>query len=85
MAVGIRLVHHTGGLIDTVKEGFTGFSFKGDGLDDTIEDMVVQFDACMDVFFNDKPKWKRMQKKAKAVRFSWEDSVKEYYKTLYTV
>ena len=79
------LVHHTGGLIDTVQEGVTGFAFKGAGIDDTVKNMVSKFDSCMDVFFNEKTTWKKIQQKAKAVRFSWEDSVKEYYNKLYAV
>ncbi|WP_028375470.1 glycogen synthase [Leeuwenhoekiella sp. MAR_2009_132] len=78
------LVHHTGGLIDTVKAGVNGFAFDGNTVDDKIENMVLAFDTTLDTFFNDKSKWKKMSKKAKAARFSWENAVKEYYKYLYT-
>lgn len=78
------LVHHTGGLIDTVDAGKNGFSFKGEHIEDTIANMVSSFDSCLDVYFNDRPQWNKMRRKAKAVRFSWENSVKEYYSKLYT-
>ncbi len=78
------LVHHTGGLIDTVQEGVDGFAFKGENIDETINQMVIEFNNCLEVFFKDKPRWNKMKRKAKAARFSWEDSVKEYYNKLYT-
>ena len=78
------LVHHTGGLIDTVNSDVNGFSFKGEYIDETISNMVASFDTCMSVYFEDRPKWNKMRRKAKAVRFSWENSVKEYYSKLYS-
>ena len=78
------LVHHTGGLKDTVRKGIDGFAFEGDNIDETINQMVIEFDNCLEVFFNDKPSWNKMKRKAKAARFSWEDAVKKYYSKLYT-
>ncbi len=78
------LVHHTGGLIDTVHDGKDGFAFKGTTIEETINNMVSEFDNCINVFQEDKPTWRKMRRKAKAARFSWEDSVKEYYRLLYT-
>ena len=78
------LVHHTGGLIDTVDSEVNGFSFNGNTVEEKINNMIDKFDYTLDIFFNDKSRWKAMSKKAKAVRFSWENSVKEYYTYLYS-
>lgn len=77
------LVHHTGGLIDTVKHMKTGFGFDGKTYDEKIKNMLSAFDLALDTFANDKPTWKKIQASAKKVRFTWEKSVDEYYKVLY--
>ncbi len=77
------LVHHTGGLIDTVSHMKTGFSFDGKTYDEKIKNMLSCLDLALDVFKNDKPRWKKIQKSAKKMRFTWEKSVDEYYKVLY--
>ena len=78
------LVHHTGGLIDTVRDGVDGFAFYGSHIEETVSNMVKAFDHCIEVYQNDRKRWGVMRRKAKAVRFSWEDSVKRYYDKLYT-
>lgn len=77
------LVHHTGGLIDTVKHLETGFGFTGDTYDAKIQNMLDTFDLALDIFQNDKPQWKRIQTNAKKVRFTWKKSVDAYYSRLY--
>ncbi len=77
------LVHHTGGLKDTVTHMKTGFSFDGDTYDEKIKNMLECFDVALDVYANDKPTWKKMQTAAKKMRFTWEKSVDNYYKYLY--
>ncbi len=77
------LVHHTGGLKDTVTHMKTGFSFDGDTYDEKIKNMLNCFDVALDVYANDKPTWKKMQIAAKKMRFTWEKSVDNYYKYLY--
>ncbi|GMN07551.1 glycogen/starch synthase [Croceitalea sp. MTPC5] len=77
------LVHHTGGLIDTVKHMKTGFGFGGDKYDEKIADMLATFDLALDVFVNDKPTWKKIQANAKKARFTWQKSVNAYYSKLY--
>ena len=79
------LVHHTGGLKDTVEHGVTGFSFDGDSYDSKIKDMLDVFDQALDVFANDRPKWKKIQANAKKMRFTWERSVDDYYTLLYNI
>ncbi len=79
------LVHHTGGLIDTVKHMKTGFGFDGDTYEEKIESMLIAFDLALDLFLNDKPAWKKIQTAAKKARFTWKKSVDEYYSVLYAV
>lgn len=77
------LVHHTGGLKDTVEHIKTGFVFDGKDNDEKVENMVAVFGEALDIFMNDKPTWKQIQKNAKRMRFTWEKSVDDYYKLLY--
>lgn len=77
------LVHHTGGLIDTVEHMKTGFAFDGKTYDGKIENMLKAFDVALDIFKNDKPKWKKIQAAAKRKRFTWKKSVDHYYNQLY--
>ncbi len=77
------LVHHTGGLKDTVDHLKTGFAFDGKTYDAKIKNMIKSFDAALTIWEKDKPKWKRIQNSAKKMRFTWEKSLDEYYKSLY--
>ncbi len=79
------LVHHTGGLKDTVMHKKTGFSFDGKNIDEKIKNFVEVFSEAVDIFFNDKATWKKICKNAKKERFTWEKSVDEYYKELYKI
>ena len=77
------LVHHTGGLKDTVSHMKTGFSFDGDTYDEKIKNMVDSFDTILDIYMNDKPSWKKIKANAKRKRFTWKKSVDAYYELLY--
>ncbi len=77
------LVHHTGGLKDTVSHLKTGFAFDGNTYDEKIKNMVKSFDQALDIWENDQPKWKRIKNNAKKMRFTWEKSLDAYYKDLY--
>ncbi|MCM4155806.1 glycogen/starch synthase [Gramella sp. AN32] len=77
------LVHHTGGLKDTVIHGKTGFSFSGETIDGQIENFKKCFAEAVQVFISDPEKWKKICKKAGEERFTWEKSVEEYYRQLY--
>lgn len=79
------LVHHTGGLKDTVEHMKTGFSFDGDTYDEKIKNMLSSFDQALDVFANDRAQWKKIQSNAKKMRFTWKKSVDDYYKSLYSI
>ncbi|MGY8915778.1 MAG: glycogen synthase, partial [Flavobacteriales bacterium] len=79
------LVHHTGGLKDTVEHLRTGFSFDGDTYDQKMRNMDSAFDQVLDVFLNDKPTWETIENNAKEMRFTWKKSVDEYYTQLYSI
>ena len=77
------LVHHTGGLKDTVKHMKTGFAFDGKTFDAKLKNMVKRFDEALDIWENDRPKWKKIQANAKKMRFTWDKSLDTYYEKLY--
>ena len=77
------LVHHTGGLKDTVQHVHTGFSFEGKTYDEKVYNMVEGFKEALHFFQNEKPAWKQIQENARKMRFTWKKSVDEYYKLLY--
>ncbi|MDX1542866.1 MAG: glycogen/starch synthase [Christiangramia sp.] len=79
------LVHHTGGLKDTVEHMTTGFSFDGKTIEDKEADFVKVFGETVDLFFNDQKTWKKICSNAKKERFTWEKSVDQYYKELYQI
>ena len=79
------LVHHTGGLKDTVQHMKTGFAFKGVSLEAQKKDFLEVFKVTLELFFNDKVRWGAVCEAAQNERFTWERSVKKYYKELYAL
>lgn len=77
------LVHHTGGLKDTVHHMKTGFAFGAKTYDGQIKDMIKKFDEALTIWETDKAKWKKIKAAAKKARFTWEKSLDEYYSKLY--
>ncbi|AKA34400.1 glycogen synthase [Flagellimonas lutaonensis] len=77
------LVHHTGGLKDTVEHMKTGFSFDGTTFDEKLANMLVALDQALDIWKNDPTTWKKIKTNAKRKRFTWKKSVDKYYQLLY--
>lgn len=77
------LVHAVGGLNDTVEDGVTGFSFRGDTLDEQAAGVVKRFVEAKKMKQNAPDKWKRIAKNAAGKRFLWSDSVQQYITDLY--
>lgn len=77
------LVHHTGGLKDTVEHMKTGFAFDGKTYDAKIRNMIKSFNEALTIWETDKAKWKKIKANAKKMRFTWEKSVDAYYEMLY--
>ncbi|SDS57330.1 glycogen/starch synthase [Gramella sp. MAR_2010_147] len=79
------LVHHTGGLKDTVVHAKTGFSFDGKTTHEKTEDFIKVFSEAVDLFFSNKKEWKKICMNARKQRFTWEKSVNKYYEELYGI
>ena len=77
------LVHHTGGLKDTVTHMKTGFAFDGATYEEKITNMLSTMDAALEIFENDPTTWKKIKANAKRMRFTWKKSVDTYYDQLY--
>ncbi|WP_224483757.1 glycogen synthase [Robertkochia aurantiaca] len=77
------LVNHTGGLKDTVAHMKTGFAFEGETLDKKKRSFVKVFKKALDLYFDEPEKWKAVCRAASEARFSWENSVDDYYRDLY--
>lgn len=77
------LVHHTGGLKDTVTHMKTGFCFDGETYDEKIENMLNSFNTAIDMYVNDPIIWKKIRSNAKRMKFTWEKSINQYYEKLY--
>lgn len=76
------LVHHVGGLRDTVEDNVTGFAFTGKNPTEQADNMLTTLQRALKV--KNKPeKWQAMRKKAAAKRFKWADSIGAYMKHLY--
>ena len=76
----IPVVRATGGLNDTVIQGETGFVFKGAD----VKSLGAAIRTALNVF-QDKERWRVLQRAAMAIDFSWEISARQYaeiYRTL---
>ena len=76
------LVHHVGGLRDTVVNELTGITFTGTNLIHQADNLVAALQQAL-TLHGDQPRWQRMRRAAAAVRFRWEDSIDAYLKHLY--
>ncbi len=78
------LVHHVGGLVDTVKDSETGFAFGGKNIQEQASALVERFVEVFLLAKNDANRFKAVAKNAKAERFLWSNSAKEYVDKLYS-
>jgi starch synthase len=77
------LVHHVGGLRDTVKDNSTGFAFTGETPTEQADALVKTLQRALAQFRKKSGKWQSMRKAAAAARFDWADSIDAYLKHLY--
>jgi starch synthase len=70
----IPIVRKTGGLADTVRDGYTGFVFRH--YDKNAFLWAIR--RAVDVYYNQKDYWRRMQIRAMKKDFSWKASAKKY-------
>ncbi len=67
------IVHATGGLMDTVEDGITGFIFSPM----TTDAFLASIRRALAVY-SDKKAWERIQRNAMTRDFSWEKSAEDY-------
>ena len=70
----IPIVRGTGGLADTVRDGYTGFVFRHYDKNAFLWAII----RAVDVYYNQKDFWRRMQIRAMKKDFSWKNSAKKY-------
>jgi len=70
----IPIVRSTGGLADTVKDGHTGFVFHH--YDKNA--FLWSIRRAVDIYYNQKDYWRKMQINAMKKDFSWKSSAKKY-------
>ena len=78
------LVHHVGGLRDTVKAGKNGFAFTGGNMAEQARGMELALAEALRVWEKAPARWKGIGTKAPAARFRWSDAVTDYVDLLYT-
>ena len=70
----IPVVRATGGLVDTVEDGVSGFVFH----DFSVEAFWNALTRAIDIYHNDKKQWQQIQKTGMSRDFSWENSARLY-------
>lgn len=75
----IPIVHKTGGLIDSVKDGKNGFVFE----QYSSEALQRAVEKALDMWKHNKPAYRQMVQNAFDTDFSWTKSAREYF-SLYT-
>jgi len=78
------IVHHVGGLKDTVKHGVNGFAFKGSSAQKQSDAMLQATAEACDLVRAGDMRWQDIKEAAAAARFSWDDAISSYLKKLYT-
>ena len=77
------LVHHVGGLRDTVRDSETGFTFTGNNLTEQADQLVATLQRALTVYDDDATQWQALCQTAAAQRFRWSDSITAYLEQLY--
>jgi starch synthase len=77
------VVHAVGGLKDTVKDGMTGFVFRGDTPAQQAEDFVRTVLNAVAIKSTNQQRWQEISGNAKNERFSWDIAAKAYQQGLY--
>lgn len=75
----LPVVHARGGLVDTVKDGETGFIFRGENRTAQILSFLSAVDRALSVI-SDTEVHHAMVIKAMAERFTWDETTEEYLK-----
>lgn len=77
------IVHHVGGLKDTVRLEVNGFAFTGSSVaQQTSAMLAVIAKACERVRADDE-NWQQTKARAAEARFTWDSVIEQYLKKLY--
>ena len=77
------VVHHVGGLKDTIENGVTGFGFTGDTVEAQVDAFIETSMNAIRTKLRHAAEWKRICTNAAAMRFLWSDAVDKYIERLY--
>jgi len=77
------IVHHVGGLRDTVTADVNGFAFTGDTVDGQVKNLFAAVDEALGLMESDHKRWQQMRKAAAAARFEWQGVAQDYVDRLY--
>lgn len=78
------LVHHVGGLVDTVIDSENGFAFSGANQQQKMQNMLQRFEDIL-VLRNQQPEvWQGIRQRAKNSRFLWSEVAQAYVSKLYS-
>lgn len=77
------IVHHVGGLRDTVVSGVNGFAFSGDSPGLQARAMLDVTRRACELAASDSKAWQQLQEAAQNTRFDWDKSIHEYLRLLY--
>lgn len=79
------LVHHVGGLRDTVTDGVTGFAFTGESVPAQARGLVDKLQVALRMQERQPSQWSELKHRARQARFPWTASVDAYLSDLYAV
>ena len=79
----LPLVHDIGGLHDTVRDGQSGFAYKGRNLQEQKRNLLRTLDRALETKQNQPEVWQEMIGTAMRERFTWEDPTR-IYRQLYS-
>lgn len=77
------LVHHVGGLIDTVRDGVDGFAFTGESPIEQAENLLQRLAEALLIAQENPKQWSKIKLAASKARFLWRDAASAYVKKLY--
>jgi len=77
------VVHAVGGLRDTVKDGVSGFAFRGSSPLEQARNFVARVSEALSLKSSDPDSWLAIRECAGAARFDWRESAARYVGEMY--
>ncbi len=77
------VVHHVGGLRDTVAAGRNGFAFQGWTVTEQVDRLVETTGQALALQRENGPRWRDIQQHARQARFEWSTAAERYRDFLY--